>query len=140
MQDFVLFMQHHSNLSMALVAVVVLLIIVEFLRLKTSSNQLSAALATQLINHQNAAVIDIRNAADFASGHLVDSVSLPFNELESKHKKLEKYKSQPLIIVCATGIESPRAAAILTQQGYNVSILAGGIRAWRTADMPLVKG
>lgn len=139
MQDFFLFIQNHWILSTAFVVVVVLLVILEFIKLRSSASQLSPLQATQLINHQNAVVIDIRAHDVFSAGHIIGAHSIPANEL-TKNKKIEKFKSQPLIIVCNTGQESARIAETLNQQGYNAKVLANGIRSWREADMPLIKG
>jgi rhodanese-related sulfurtransferase len=140
MQNILLFIQQHTMLVAGGVGVLLLLMIIEFVRLKRGNAQLSPAEATNLINHRDAVVIDIRHADVFEKGHIVDSVSIPFKDLKDKNKKLEKYKSQPLIIVCTTGNESPQAAEYLTKNGYSAFVMAGGIRAWQMADMPLVKG
>src|SRR6202020_31678 len=137
MQDIFLFAQHHATLSIALVIVLVLLVILEFIKLKQRAQQLSPALGTKMINHQNAIVLDIRNAEAFATGHIVDAISIPFAELESKYKKLDKSKALPILIVCATGQESLRAANLLIKNGFNAFILTGGIRGWKEAEMPL---
>jgi len=139
MQDIMLFIVHHRILSLSLVSVVILLIILEFIKLKSSATRLTPAEVTELLNHQNAVIVDIRSAAQFKEGHIVGSLSLPMAELEQKVKKLEKFKSQPMIIVCASGLESPRAAVLLGKQGFNIRILGSGMRAWREAAMPLVK-
>lgn len=140
MQEIVQFMQHHEMLSLALIIIFILLIIIEFVRLKRGSNQISPNQLISMINHQNAVVVDIRAPDAFASGHIVDAISLPLADIDGKHKKLEKFKSHPIVIVCTAGVESQKAAAQLEKNGFNALILAGGIRAWRTAEMPLVKG
>jgi rhodanese-related sulfurtransferase len=140
MQDIVLFMQHHGTLTMAFAIVLLLLIIIEFIRLRRGTNQISPAELTTLINRQNAVIVDLRAPEAYTSGHIVEAVSLPSKDVDEKYKKLEKFKSNPLVLVCATGLESQKAASILIKHGFNVFILAGGIRAWQTAEMPLVKG
>lgn len=139
MKDIYAFLQSHSMLSMALIVVLILLFIIELIRLKISARRVSPQEATNLMNHHNGIVLDIRNQDAFYSGHIVGAVSLPFVDLEKQYKKLEKYISQPILIVCATSLESARAASFLQKNGYNAHILAGGIRAWKEADMPLVK-
>lgn len=139
MQDITLFIQNHMLLCLALIAVLFVLVIVEFINQKRATKQLSAVQATQLINRSNAAVVDIRAPASYSAGHIIGAISAPLSELKEKIKKLEKFKSQPIVIVCASGIESPRASAILIADGFDVHILAGGIRSWTDADMPLVK-
>lgn len=139
MQDIFLFAQHHAMLSIALVVVLVLLTILEFIKSKRGTQQISPALATQMINHQNAIVVDIRSTEAFSTGHIVGSVSIPFAELENKYRKLDKSKTQPIIIADVAGVESARAVSILAKHGFNALILAGGIRSWKAAEMPLTK-
>ena len=62
------------------------------------------------------------------------------SDLKTKIKKIEKFKSQPIVIICATGADSPAAASLLAEQGFQTCMLNGGIRAWREAEMPLIKG
>ncbi len=140
MQDFVVFIGHHSTLVMALVLVLGLLFILEFIKLKRGANKVTPSAAVHLMNHDKAAVVDIRNREAYLAGHIVNSISLPLNELNDKIKKIEKFKLQPILLVCATGNESSRAANQLMSQGFQVQVLSGGINAWRAADMPLVKG
>jgi rhodanese-related sulfurtransferase len=139
MKDIVGFLQNHQMLSLAFIGVLVLLFILEFIRIRLGARRISPMEATGLINHQNAVVIDVRSLDAFRSGHIVEAASLPSPELEKTYKKLEKYINRPIIIVCAAGLESPRAASFLLKNGYNTHILAGGIRAWKDAEMPLVK-
>jgi rhodanese-related sulfurtransferase len=140
MQDIIIFINHHMTLSLIFVVVFFMLVVIEFMRLKRSTSHLSPAQLTSLMNHHNALVVDIRSADSFANGHIVGAISLPLSEIEAKIKKLEKHKAQPIVIVCDTGNDAPRAATILNKQGFTTQLLAGGIRAWRTADMPIVKG
>ena len=139
MKDFILFFQNHPMLSIALIVTLILLFIVEWARVKSNARRISPLEATQLINHEDAVVVDIRHPDAFKNGHIIGAISLPFADLEKQYKKLEKYIKKPIILVCATGLESPRAAQFLLKNGYHVLIHGGGIRAWKEADMPLVK-
>jgi rhodanese-related sulfurtransferase len=139
MQDITQFIQNHLALNLALVAVLFALMLLEFISQKRGTKQLSPAQTTQQINHANATILDIRSAPSYKEGHIIGAVSLPLPELDEKIKKLEKYKSNPIVVVCANGTESPRAASILTQKGFDVRILAGGTRAWIDAELPIVK-
>lgn len=96
--------------------------------------------ATQLINRDDAQVIDLRDAADFAGGHLVGAHNIPAAKLGESAAELEKLKGKPLIVCCATGARSGKAAATLRKQGFGpVHDLEGGIDAWRTAGLPLTR-
>jgi rhodanese-related sulfurtransferase len=107
--------------------------------MKRNNFRITATQAVQLINRQNAAIIDIRATDSFRKGHIIDAVSLTSKEIMDGSKKIEKFKNKPVIIVCNAGIESQKIAALLLKQGYNAFSLSGGIRAWSEAELPLVK-
>lgn len=139
MQEILLFTQHHLTLTIALVVILMLLAILEYIKSKQSSTSLSPAVATQMINHQQAIVLDIRTREAYQAGHIVNAISIPMAELENNYQKLNASKAQPIIIFCATGSESLRATALLLKNGFTAFILSGGMRGWKEADMPLVK-
>lgn len=139
MQDILIFISQHWLLTTALVIVLVLLMIVEVIRLKQNTFNISPLQTTQLINHENATVIDIRTTETFKKGHIIGANAISAQEIRENSKKLEKFKTRPLIIVCNAGIESQKIATLLLKQGYNVYSLHGGMRAWSEAEMPIVK-
>jgi rhodanese-related sulfurtransferase len=95
--------------------------------------------ATQLINHQNAVVLDVREDSEFYAGHIPHSVHVPLGQL-AKHAELEKYKNRPIIAICRSGMRSGRACSVLRKNGFEqVYNLAGGITAWQKANMPMEK-
>lgn len=139
MQNFLIFIENHWLLTLAFLVIFFMIVAVEFIRAKRGVQQISPREATRLMNHQNAVIIDLRSNEAFAAGHIVGAISQPFADLPNKIKKLEKYKSQPIILVCAAGLESQRAAKLLSAEQIPSHILAGGIRGWQDAEMPLVK-
>ena len=139
MQELITFITQHMALTYAFAIVLVLLMIVEFIRLKRNNFRISTVQAVQLINRDNAVVIDIRASDLYQKGHIIDSISLSSKDIQESPKKIEKFRARSLIIVCQTGMESQKVAALLLKQGYNVYALAGGLRAWSEANMPLVK-
>ncbi|HEX4797984.1 MAG TPA: rhodanese-like domain-containing protein [Burkholderiales bacterium] len=100
----------------------------------------SALQATLLMNQQNALVLDVRDAAEYGKGHMLNARNIPLAELEARAAELEKHKAKPLIVVCDTGNRSGRAAAALRKLGFErVFTLAGGIGSWQQAGLPLEK-
>lgn len=101
---------------------------------------LSAAEATQLINRRNAVVVDVRSAADYATGHLPQARHMEFDQLQAKIGQLAKNKATPVLLVCQTGQQSNKAVRLAEQAGYTeVHALQGGVNAWQQAGMPVVK-
>ena len=96
--------------------------------------------ATLLINRSKATVVDVREAAEFATGHLPEAKNIPLGELSSRIGELEKFKSKSVIVVCKTGARASSAAAKLATAGFtNVVNLDGGIAAWQKSGLPLAK-
>lgn len=101
---------------------------------------LTAEAAVQLINREKAVVIDVCETEEFAAGHVGGAKNIPLNALEDKLASTVKNKALPLILVCATGARSARAVAIAKKLGYeNTQAMSGGLKAWRTANLPLEK-
>jgi len=96
--------------------------------------------ATQLINQGKAVVVDVREPADFAAGHLRDAKNIPAGELSKRMSELDKFKSKAVITVCQTGVRSAKTATQLKKAGFNeVFSLDGGIAAWQAQGLPLAK-
>ncbi len=97
--------------------------------------------AVSLINREGAVVIDIRNAADFKAGHIIDAVNFPLADLAQAGDKLKKYADKPLIVCCASGNLAGQAARELKSQGIARALaLRGGIGAWRAENLPVAAG
>jgi rhodanese-related sulfurtransferase len=96
--------------------------------------------ATQLINRQDALVVDVREQAEYAQAHILNSRLLPLSQIEARMVDIEKFKDKPVIVYCATGNRSNSAAAVLRKSGFsNVSNLSGGFAAWQQAGLPVQK-
>ena len=101
---------------------------------------LTAEGAVQLINREKAVVIDVGDTEEFAAGHLGSAKHIPLNQLEEKLTGAVKNKGLPVILVCQTGARSGRAVAIAKKLGYEqAQSLAGGLKSWRAANLPLEK-
>lgn len=139
MQDLEIFISTHWQLAYGFAAVLTLLVIVELLRAKRATSMVDTARAVYLINREHATVIDTRPTEAFRQGRIIDAVTFSLDELQQNTKKLEKLKNKPIILVCNADAEAQKTAASLAKQGYNSYALAGGIRAWTEAGLPLVK-
>mgnify|MGYP004505396565 FL=1 len=78
-------------------------------------------------------VIDIRDSAAFALGHIDGAVLIPQEELETNHETLPKDKL--LVIYCRSGILSDDVAAKLREDGYQAVNLVGGYVQWLQAKI-----
>ena len=107
---------------------------------RPSGNSVSPGEATQLINREDAHIVDVREAGEFAGGHLPDAVNIPAGQLAERVGELDKFKGKPLIVCCASGMRSNKACGELKKQGFDrLYNLAGGVDAWVGAGYPIKK-
>ncbi len=100
----------------------------------------SPAGAVQLINRERALVIDVCEEGEFATGHVGGARNVPMSKLEQRLPEVVKNKTVPLILVCATGARAGRAMGMAKKLGYdNAQVLAGGLKAWKEANLPVEK-
>ena len=96
--------------------------------------------AVQLMNRQDAVVLDVREQGEFSGGHIVGSKHFPMASLEKRSGELKKFTKKPIVVECASGARSRSACATLKKIGFeNVSLLAGGMNAWQQASLPVEK-
>ncbi len=104
---------------------------------KTRQGGVSPTEAVRLMNRERASVIDVSEPGEFAAGHIVGSRNIPIGRLEVA-PELPKNKSLPVVLVCASGKRAAKAAKALEAKGYPKAVaLAGGLAAWKTANLPI---
>ena len=105
----------------------------------SGSSQGGAAPAevVRLMNREKASVVDVSEPGEFAAGHIVGSRNIPLGRLEVA-PDLPRSKTQPVVLVCASGKRAAKAAKALEAKGYTKAVvLAGGLAAWKAANLPV---
>ncbi|MFY8103500.1 MAG: rhodanese-like domain-containing protein [Ramlibacter sp.] len=101
---------------------------------------LNPTAAVQLINREKAVVVDVGDAQDYAAGHVGGAHHVPLDQLEARLPEVVRNKSTPVLLVCASGGRAQRAQGVARKLGYEkAQVLAGGLRAWKEASLPLEK-
>lgn len=140
MHPYIEFAANHWILFVALAFIIVLLIATEVIRRLQGVNEITPLAATQMFNHNNALLLDIRENNEFKDGRIGGATHIPLGALEGRLKELEKFKNRPIIAYCRTGQRSARACAVLRKHGFeNVYNLGGGLVAWQNASLPVNK-
>ena len=130
--------------NLALVALFVasgiMLLWPELSSLASGGTQISTLEATRLMNQGATLVLDVRDAPDFASGHLPRARHIPMQELSKRVEEIGKYKDKPVIVTCRNGSRAGAASRFLKRAGFTaVYQLKGGLAAWQQASLPVEK-
>jgi rhodanese-related sulfurtransferase len=106
------------------------------------SNTVSAqALRQMLLDDEELALIDVREAGIFSQGHLLYACSLPLSRLELRIAELVPRRSARMVVCDGAEGLAQKAAARLAHFGYSgVSVLAGGVPAWAGAGYEVFSG
>lgn len=134
------FIANHLFLFSLLIGILMLLLWNIFGNSVSGVVELTPMEATRKMNHEKAIMLDVRPEKEFAEGHILNAVNIPMDKLTEQNKELMKHRERPLILCCRMGTDSVRAARLLKQQGIEqLYSLKGGLQAWRSASLPLVR-
>jgi rhodanese-related sulfurtransferase len=96
----------------------------------------------------DAILLDVREPDEWAAGRAPGAVHIPLGELPDRLGELAELSELSdvladsgggtVAVTCRGGGRSSRAVAWLTQQGYDVVNLDGGMKAWQAAGKPMV--
>ncbi len=132
------FVTAHWPLVAAFVVLLLLLLFSELRNKVVAASKITPHLATQLINKEDALVIDLRDELAFKKGHIISAKHiLPANLLTSTLPSQDK----PILLTCQSGFQSSGLGRQLRKQGFTrVYFLAGGIDNWVSSGLLLAKG
>lgn len=133
---FLEFLTQQWILVAALLATGVMLVLHET---RKSGPSLSPQKAINLVNSQQGVFVDLRDAGEYKQGHIVDSLHIPATKLPKEMQQLEKFRSNPIILVCKMGQASSTAGKQLKAAGFeNVYKMTGGMMEWSNLQLPTI--
>lgn len=91
-----------------------------------------------------ALVVDAREPAEYAAGHVAGAQSLPYEHAAAKPELLEPFKKlgKPIILYCGVGCESSHELAklMVSERIRKVLVFTEGFEVWQAAGYPVEKG
>ena len=137
MEQFIEFVINHPLHVGGLVALASAL---AFTEMRKGGQSVSTAQLTQLVNRDQAVVLDVREKADFAKGHIVNAINISYLKIKERAGELEKYGEKTIIVVDAMGQHSGSVGKTLKEAGLtNVVRRQGGMNTWTSDNLPVVK-
>lgn len=86
-------------------------------------------LASRLAGNEPINLVDVRELEEWQEGHIDKARLIPMSELTDRLDELTQ-GSEPIVVICRSGVRSGRVCAYLEQQGYSAVNVAGGMLAW----------
>lgn len=136
MADFFIFISEQFVLVSVLLVLIYLFI---FNEKRRGGKTLTTNQLTRLLNSDQAVLIDIRDAADYNAGHIVNALHIPFNKINDRWEELLPHKDKELVLVDKMGQHAGSVGAILRGKDFQVSRLGGGMTEWQGQNLPVVK-
>ena len=134
------FIANNWHLFAALIVISTLIGIDTMRRGGAGGNQVSAVQRPQLINQENAVVVDVCQPEEFRKGHIPAAINIPVDQIKEQLGQLEKFrkKDRPIVLSCRSGQHANRAATMLRKNEFErVYTLSGGLAAWEKENLPL---
>ena len=94
----------------------------------------------EYLTNDSVQLLDVRTPEEYAEGHIAGSRNINVFDsdfLDEAEKTLDK--SKPVAVYCRSGKRSADAARELSDIGFNVVNLEGGILAWKENHLPISK-
>lgn len=86
-----------------------------------------------------AVLLDVREPAEWAAGHAPGAVPAPLSGLAAGGELPQRAQGRPVVVICRSGRRSREAADLLAARGVHAADVAGGMRAWAEAGLPVVR-
>ncbi|MCW8829234.1 MAG: rhodanese-like domain-containing protein [Gammaproteobacteria bacterium] len=138
MSQFIEFATNHWDLFLALAIILFMMFSGGLGSRLRGYKEVGPTESVQIINHEGALLLDVREDNEYKDGHILDSLHIPLGKLGERMDELEKFREKPIIVGCRSGHRSASACAKLRKRGFGkVYNLKGGVMAWQNADLPL---
>lgn len=97
----------------------------------SSYQQIPQETAKQMMDEQDAIILDVREQDEYDSGHIPDAVLLPVGTInEETAAAIIPEKDSVVLVYCRSGNRSKTASAALAELGYTQIYEFGGINSW----------
>ncbi len=96
----------------------------------------AAELKAEMKANPQLIILDVRKPNELTGEHgQIDSIiNIPVENLEERINELSKYKNNHIAVICRSGNRSKKATTLLTNNGFNVTNVVGGMKSYNITD------
>ncbi len=105
------------------------------MRLFNRPHRVDATRAAELLERDEAVVLDVRENLEWKAGRIPGALHVALARIPGRRHELPR--NTTIVTVCRSGHRGGLAARWLQHAGYRVENLAGGMKAWARAGLPL---
>lgn len=132
------FFLKNAIIFIAIFIVFFILFFLEFFYFRRLRNSINVFDLVRLVNHENAILLDFRIELDYKKGHILNSLNIPFNDIDKYVESIKKYKKKKIIVIFSSNYASLKVIKKLTKFVNNdLYFLDGGFSSWLKEDMPV---
>lgn len=119
---------------------IILIIYIEIREYKYRKYGITPQDAIKIINNNNAVIFDFRDETVFKKCHIINSINIPYNKIDSHKNTLNKYKKHIIILIENKKNNHKLITATLNNYGYkNIMYMINGIDLWIKNNLPTYK-
>jgi len=134
--DFFVFISEQWILVSVLLVLIYLFIWNEKRR---GGKTLSPHEVTRMLNKDEAVLVDVRDAGEFKTGHIVDAINIPYNKINERWEELLPYKDKQIVLTDKMGQHAGAVGTTLRLKEFDVARMRGGMTEWESQNLPVVK-
>jgi rhodanese-related sulfurtransferase len=93
----------------------------------------------ELLGGGECQVVDVREFSEFNAERIAEAQLMPLSNFEKHADEIDH--SKPVYLMCRSGNRAKQAAEKLSSKGFtDIHVVQGGMVAWSSANLPIVKG
>ncbi|MDO8954366.1 MAG: rhodanese-like domain-containing protein [Gammaproteobacteria bacterium] len=137
MNNIIPFLMANWPLSLSALVLIIIIFGMEYRSRSMGVSLITPHKAAMVMNKKSCQIIDIRSKEAFQKSHINRAKNFSPEQLKTE-TSLNKYKKDPIIVVCDNGLASKKAGAALKSQGFEqIYAIEGGLAQWRKDSYPL---
>jgi rhodanese-related sulfurtransferase len=98
-------------------------------------HELTPAAVKEKVDGGQAQLVDVREPGEWDEHRIAGSVLIPLDSLTTRAGEIET--GREVVFVCSSGVRSQMATDAFRASGYDAYNLAGGLKAWYSAGLPI---